>query len=244
MDLLARRPCSPVAALLVTLALLAGGACAPAPAPVPQPGLPTGAASAPNFRGPIESVARSEILQYVGRLQFVQDPHLSDEQPLVDSVTPGQLARVGPRARIEPELHSTQITPEQLREGRVIARIISDGPYEPLGIRRGIQYVWVDNSTGRWRAAMIPANGAEPMRMLGALVRDLPHLTMVPSAIWYYARGPGPRPPRPVPQGTCGNRCCMVCPDLGCQDVQDVVDAMLRAVDFGGRPGVPPLRGH
>jgi hypothetical protein len=242
MDFLARRPCSPVAAFLLTLALLACGACAPSPSPVPQPGLPTGAAPAPNFRGPIESVPRSEILEYVGRLQFVQDPHLSDEQPLVDSATPGQLARVGPRARIEPELHSVQITPRELREGRIIARIISDGTFEPLGIRRGIQYVWVDSSTGRWRTAMIPANGAEPMKMLGALVRDLPHLTMVPSAIWYYGRGP--RPPRPLPQKTCGSRCCLSCPDLACQDVQDVVDAMLRAKDYGGRPGVPSLPGH
>jgi hypothetical protein len=238
MDFLARRPCSPVAALLLTLALLACGACAPSPGPVPQSGLPTGGAPAPNFRGPIESVPHSEILEYVGRLQFVQDPHLSDEQPLVDSVTAGELTRLGPKARIEPELHSVQITPRELREGRIIARIISDGTFEPLGIRRGIQYLWVDSSTGRWRAAMIPANGAEK-RMLGASVGNRPHLTMVPSAIWYY---PGPRP-RPMPQMSCGSRCCYIC-ELLPERCQDVVDAMLRAKDYGGRPGVPSLPGH
>jgi hypothetical protein len=238
MDLLARRPCPRVARLLAILVTGFGlAACAH---------LMGGGPPAPRFGASIESVPRTTFLAYVERLEFVSDPHLSDEQPLIDSAISGQLRRVGPRARIEPEVRSTKITDEQLRDGRVIARIISDGTFEPLGIRRGIQYVWIDSSTGRWRAAIIPATATEPIRMLSASVRERPHLKIVPSALWYYGRwvGPGPVPPiGPQGQGSCGTRCCAFCalmPGL----CDDVAEAMLRAEDFDGRPGLPHRLRH
>jgi hypothetical protein len=95
---------------------------------------------------------------------------------------------------------------------------------------------------------MIPANAADPIKVLGASVTNRPHLASVPSAIWYYARvvppAPIPLPPGPVGQGSCGSRCCLICALLPPSLCQDVVQGMLRAKDFGGQPGAPALPGH
>lgn len=191
----------------------------------------------PPFSGPLESVPRNRILEYVARLQFVRDPHLADEQPLIYPAASPQTARVGPIARIEPELRSRRFTRSQLAAGRIIARIISDGAFEPLGIRRGIQYLWVDSAGGRWRAAMIPASGDEPV-ILDLALGPLAHLTDAPAATWVYDARAGT-----YANATCGSMCCRPCeprpPGGFCRNIGQ---SMLRAGQFGGAAGVPPSR--
>jgi hypothetical protein len=191
------------------------------------------------FGAPVESIARTRFNECARRLEFVQDPHLSDEQPLIYPADRGRPLRVGPTARIEPERGATALGQRQVHEGRVIARIISDGPYEPLGIRRGIQYVWIDSTRAGWRALMIPANDADSITRLGVAVRRLPHLgraPVPPAAGWRFDPERGT-----FFNGGCQFMCCSGCPLRPPGDCPGFPATSLRATAYGGVEGVPAM---
>jgi hypothetical protein len=212
-----------------------GGATASAPGSAavdPYAARPTPSC---DFGAPVESISRSRFLECVRRLEFVQDPHLADEQPLMYAADRGRPPRIGPRARIEPERGSNAPSDgRQMYEGRVIARIISDGAYEPLGIRRGIQYVWIDSTRDGWRSLMIPANDADSIVRLGVSVRRFAHLGPAPAASWGFDPGRGT-----FFNATCHRWCCASCrPPGACPGFPGT---SLRAEAMGGVEGVPAI---
>jgi hypothetical protein len=170
--------------------------------------------------------------------RYVTDPHRADERRLLSVADDERNARPTARARIEPTLYAATGGGEWLREGRVLARIISDGHYEPLGIRPGTQILWVDRARdGTPRALMIQqpdlarcGTGEVSAALLNLRVERIEHHIVgrdrwwrsLPSARFFYAAhevgdvGGGFQALRTLMMETInetcpGGSCCTVC---------------------------------
>lgn len=153
---------------------------------------------APTFGAP-DTAQRPGVLEYARRVQFIDNPQVSDEQTLV------QPRGRGPRARIEPVAYAHRLTRERLARGAVIARIVSDGDYAPLGLSRGINYFFVDSGTAGWRSIIISDVAARPARVMQVVLSELQHPFSVPSARWIESAG------FIYPNPDCGRICCIPC---------------------------------
>lgn len=149
----------------------------------PQAGTPAppGAITDPTASG-----QRSAVLAYAATLEFDSVTHgVSDEQALTSFDSTAAKDTVGPVGSVYPERRSANNSESDLEGvGRIVARIVTDGPYSKLGIAAaGVTYVWVDslttvvNDTASGRVIYIPADSTQPV-----LVRPL-----------RYTRNPGGR---------------------------------------------------
>ena len=119
----------------------------PPPRPTPAP---------TQFSGEADAAPRPAVLQYAATLDWNSWDGARGDQRLHIMGAGGQWT-LGPRASIEPEIGSAALDPNNMGgKGRIIARITSAADYDKLGIKTGLNYVWVDQAGTR--AAMIPAN--------------------------------------------------------------------------------------
>ena len=58
-------------------------------------------------------------------------------------------------ARIEPESTTYRTDTMTLARGRIVARIISDSDYAPLGFGKGVNWWWIDRRGGEWRSVIV-----------------------------------------------------------------------------------------
>jgi hypothetical protein len=173
---------------------------------------------APTFTSP-EQQDRAAVIQYAStQVQYISDRMLADEQILF---APGQSR--GPDARIESAAHAGRISDSALARGTFIARIVSTGPYAPIRLVRGIQYLWVDSSASGWRAVVVPANAASPARVIKVSLFTHAGATRIGSVRWFYtSEGTLPNP-------KCGTRCCVPCdPTIAGMTCPDPTQWMLR----------------
>jgi hypothetical protein len=126
----------------------------PSPTPIPQ------SSACPQGRAPMTPV---QLKACVDGLRFDPDTLVGDEQPLTEIGTttglpcpgdPGRRCRYGPMARIEPVVNAQNYTEEELRQGRIIARISVPGGekvrYRKYGLRPGrVTYWWVRTDATR-----------------------------------------------------------------------------------------------
>ena len=247
--LVTRRPWIVTCSIALAVAACAGGrddprdtagstaAGAGATGAAPAGGQAAGELPPPEFGQSIESVPRAQIARYAASLQFVTDPLLIDEQPMLYRAGTAQASTRGPMARIQSERRASTITDQQLRRGRIIARIVSAGSYEPLGLRRGANYLWVDSAAGGWRAVMIPETATDPLKVLKVRISGMPHESRLPAARLFFVDPYGM-----LPWPTCGlNKCCMPCdPALGfCPDFGQLMDALGLGPIVAGRSELP-----
>lgn len=187
----------------------------------------------PAFDRSIDSVSHEQIASYAARLQFVDDPMLSDEQPMLYRAGTAEATRRGPTARIEPERNATRLSEADLQRGRIVARIVSSGAYEPLGLAQGANYMWVERRGDAWRAVMIPAASGSRRKVLSMSMGDVRHEGDAPAARWFFFANVGMMPwPR------CGRTaCCQPCepPGIGCPDI-----GRFRLTADGVLPAGPP----
>lgn len=120
------------------------------------------ATAAPPFSARVETVPRDTILAYASRLAFDTSIAASDAQHLL--LRRGDAVVVGPFAQIAPERGAGSLSKAQLASGRIIARVSASDSYPPLGLSRGVSYLWADSAPGGWRAVVVPANPAEQLR--------------------------------------------------------------------------------
>jgi hypothetical protein len=152
--------------------------------------------------GPVETADRASVLAYARGASYVTDSRLVDEQVLhIPSGT-------GPTARIEATRYSHMLTDAQLARGALIARFVSDGPYAPLGLNRGVQYFFVDSVVGAgWRAIIVDDDPTRAPKVMRLVLADAPHDYSVPSARWMETLG------YTFGQPSCGRYCCIPCDD-------------------------------
>ena len=174
------------------LALIAGAvftACCPKPPEAPQPvkGCPPG-------RPPADETELTACLQ---SLEFDSDEEAGDEQPLaVIAKGPGERCpgdprgvyncRYGPRARIEPAIGADRYSEEDLRQGRIIARLSllrgETEEYPKFGLKPGrLTYWWVqtDASGTGGKSVFVTATskggrveGPEPRPLIREIYRE------------------------------------------------------------------------
>jgi hypothetical protein len=171
--------------LSISMAVIAGAiftACRPEPSPPPQPG----AGCQPG----VEPRSPAELKACLQNLKFDSALEVSDSQPLTvigdlrGSPCPGdpkKTCRYGPLAKIEPVIGAHNYSEEDLREGRIIARLsIPSGEregYEKFGLKPGQNtYWWVRTDSSGTRGTSIfiteTRNGEiEPRPVQGGLER-------------------------------------------------------------------------
>ncbi|MGH7541421.1 MAG: hypothetical protein ACRELC_10520, partial [Gemmatimonadota bacterium] len=98
---------------------------------------------------------RQAILQYAGSLVFDSTTHaagdvqvlsLVDTTAQVEGVAPPVARPIGPLASIYPEENAHRNSLHDLLAGRIVARIWVDEPgYTKLGLRPGVNWVWIDS---------------------------------------------------------------------------------------------------
>jgi hypothetical protein len=223
---------------LFAFAVLACAACVKAPdvsRATPQPG-PFNAAN-------LATTNRANILAYADLLKFRQDPSAGDAQYLRDS------AGNGPYVQVASEIGSRKISRKELGEGRIIARIVSSGPYPRLGLAAGVNYLWVDSAgstSRRFRAVIVPRNPQAPMRAVGFRLLTAhpmdPGYGNEPLARFIVAgpaQGGSPNALRVMNSsaiwGTCWGYCCIACDSDGALDstlqpVSDTCDAAVSSL--------------
>jgi hypothetical protein len=75
----------------------------------------------------------------------------------------GQIAYV----KIWPEAGASSLTEPTLRQGRIVARIESEGSYDNLGLADGLNFLWVEGKPkGGYRGVIIPATAFAPLHDL------------------------------------------------------------------------------
>lgn len=136
----------------------------------------------PPFSGPVEAIDRRELLAYASSLDFME--HTGDEQHL-PAYQAGGKSIPGPFGQLAAPRGSNRQTSAALAEGRVLARIIVDAAYPPLGLTPGVNYVWADSVSSGWRMTYVPADPEAPLvshpMVLNTSHRDRPDL---PYARW------------------------------------------------------------
>jgi hypothetical protein len=135
----------------------------PATASAAQRGFGAGMAmEAPLFAGrDIHEVPLGEVVDQARRIPF-------DE-------TRGHETRLGTNERgrlvtvkIWPAAGASSMEAMTLRQGRIVARIESDGSFEKLGLADGLNYLWVEGRPdGGYRGVVIPATAFSPLFDLG-----------------------------------------------------------------------------
>jgi hypothetical protein len=117
---------------------------------------------APKFRGRIEAIPRSKILEYAESVSFDVSYHAADTRRLYhdDGLT---LLR-GPVAQIAPSA-GAMVTPEaDIWSGRIVARVTVDGDWPHQYFWKGHNYAWFDTIAGELRAMIIPADPKQPLK--------------------------------------------------------------------------------
>ncbi len=206
-----RRPSWPVAGVVVVLASGIGVALLPSQTPSRRYVTPPC-----GFGAHVDSVypADSALQTCIRRLRFDSSTGASDEQHLLVARSPDS-ARIGPRARIEPEEGSTGLTAKQLRTGRIIARFINFDAeaYPTLGmLPNSITYWWIagDYQHGRGTSVFIATD--REGRVLRRTIRPGVFYTqhgadyVYPRAVarWILApRAAGTQPWSPCPERGC-----------------------------------------
>jgi hypothetical protein len=112
------------------------------------------------------------LLAYAATLTFDTSHGSGDEQPLPWVDDSGRLVAM-PNVRVESEIGAALLTRRQLAQGRIIARYIAEGPYPPLGIAPGINYVWVDSTGDGFREQVVSEDAANPI--VTRPLRIVPH---------------------------------------------------------------------
>jgi len=141
------------------------------------------ATAAPPFSERVETVPRDTILAYAGRLAFDTSIAASDAQHL--TLRRDDATVVGPFAQIAPERGAGSLSRAQLASGRIIARVSASDAYPPLGLSRGVNYLWVDSVPSGWRGVIVPANPVEQLQTMPLdYKRDGPHTCWPPRAAW------------------------------------------------------------
>jgi hypothetical protein len=92
------------------------------------------------FTGRADVVPVEEVLGYAATLSFDTLTGLSDQQYLR---LPAESTAYEPLAVIMPEVGAFRLSMSEAEQGRVVAKIISTGSYEHLGIERGSNYLWI-----------------------------------------------------------------------------------------------------
>jgi len=106
---------------------------------------------------------RDSISAYAASLQF--DPVGAAEQPLPIWDATGNVVRTV-NVRIEPERGVANLTEDQLRAGRIIARFIAEAEYPGFGLPEGVSYVWVDAVGDSLREVIIPERALDSVRIM------------------------------------------------------------------------------
>lgn len=149
-----------------------------------------------------EPGSRATALAYARSARFVTDSRLVDEQTLR---LPGGTTT---RARIEATVYAHLLPDSQLARGALIARFVSDGEFAPLGLNRGVQYLFVDSVAGAGRRAIImDDDSTRAPTVMPVVLADTPHDFSVPSARWIESGAFS------YPNPSCGRYCCIPCDD-------------------------------
>ena len=108
------------------LVAMAAGAAAQEPRPTPRASFATVDSTSP---------PRMQLETYIASLRFLSD-HVSSDERAIGSQTV---------ARIEPEIGAHLLSDADLREGRIIARLVNAGARSPRFAleRKGMTYLWV-----------------------------------------------------------------------------------------------------
>ena len=94
----------------------------------------------PPFTGRADAVPVEEVLRYAATLTFDTLMGLSDQQYLR---LPAESTAYEPLAAIMPEVGAFRLSLSEAEQGRIVAKIISTGSYEHLGIEKGSNYLWI-----------------------------------------------------------------------------------------------------
>lgn len=199
---------------LAVLALLLGAGCKAPPPPPPQNGIqeprPT---PAPDFSD-IDKAGLDQILDYARKLEFDPEAGNGDRQALAVAIRDKGICpeecKYGPVARIEPEIGSVAIAEEDLRKGRIISRIVSEGPgdYRKLNLSgKDTTWVWVFATDSGWRARFISTNKErepESRRNRSLKIDEAEHKGRYTRSVarWVWQTRDE------AAWTTCGNRCC------------------------------------
>ncbi len=116
------------------------------------------ATPAPPFSQPVERVPRGQILEYARGLVFDTSVAASDAQYV--TLRRDDRTVVGPFMQIAPERGAGSLSDAQLVSGRIIARVSVSDSYPPLGLLRGVSYLWADSAPSGWRWVIVPENPA------------------------------------------------------------------------------------
>ena len=155
-----------VRGILAASAVLLATACRPDGRPGVPPPPP------PPFTS-IDSVAHQDFLKYAASLEYDVNTGYGDRQALAVAKVPGgkcpEECEYGPVARIEPQVGAIALTPEDLKVGRILGRVIneSDAPYEKLNLgSRDTLYAWVEQVNGEIRGRLISSDAGRFERSL------------------------------------------------------------------------------
>ncbi len=174
--------------------------------PTPDPGWRDSAA--------IVGLDSAALAGYVAKLEFDTSHAVSDEQRLM--VLDRGSMRHGVLARVEPEVGAAVLTRENVKEGRIIARIVirsrdkitRSTAYATLGIEDSVsflfvhQYPAVDGKPGEWEAVMIGSSSKSKV-YLDLEVQDHPRrYPYLSIARWIWSHNDEHL------WGTCGPDCC------------------------------------
>jgi hypothetical protein len=190
--------------------------CTPDRTPVPSSAASSDAprpTPAPEF-GDIDKANLDQVLAYARGLQFDDEPGHGDRQALAvatrDKGICPEECKYGPVASIAPEIGSVSITDADLKAGRIISRIINEGPgdYKKLNLTgKDTTYVWVFATDSGWRARFVSTNRekeAESRRNRSVQVDGEEHQGRYSRSIsrWVW------KTQDEGTWGTCGGRCC------------------------------------
>lgn len=180
---------------------------------------------------PMEAGQRQRALEYARELRFAEGDEYHwawDKQHLHMVTTEAEedpQAVRGPLGTIWPQFDSHANSRDDLRRGRILAKIELDGPYPRLGLPAGVSYVWVDGTSSATRQAQptrtIRQSGAQERPSYRAvIVPEDPDVEPVERDVyeWVHPEG-GPRVQLPLARWlwsadgviawfTCGGYCC------------------------------------
>lgn len=207
-------------ARVVTTAVLVAGAMALAAC---KPIVPNGGVSEalvratpdPGWRdsAAIAGLDSAALARHVAGLEFDTSHAVTDEQRLMVLEKGGM--RHGVLARIEPEVGAAMLTRENVKDGRVIARVVVRSPdkitrsttYATLGIVDSVSHLYVmqfpavGGTPARWTAFMLGSSGSKVELELDVQdhPRRYPYLSI---ARWIWSHNDEHL------WGTCGPDCC------------------------------------
>lgn len=163
----------------------------------------------------IDKATLDEVLRYARGLEYAAHVGVSDEQALAVANRDGALCpeecRYGPLARIQPEVGAVAVPDQDFRKGRIVGRMISQGPgdYDKLNLGAlDTTYVWVRETDAGWQARFVSSSKARER----ASLTDRP-FKPDESHPGRYTRSAARWTWQAKDEGTwftCGTRCCSV----------------------------------